>query len=259
MSQYAMMKLLENYYTNTKVLGDISIYNKREIHNGFELNEIFGSNIKMEYFEGLVNKVRFAHHKTYSQDYASGYPEDATLFQLLVDRYNYRVQGTFHNYNYETIREMLIHDFTFPELSDEVNRHYLEQIRRTNSCSVHLRRGDYVKLGLDICGSEYYSRAMEIVEQKVNDVIYYVFSDDAKEARLMFGEKENVVYVTSNRDKKSYIDMQLMSNCKHNIIANSTFSYWAAWLNCNRDKVVIRPKMQTATRETWKVKDWILL
>lgn len=80
--------------------------------------------------------------------------------------------------------------------------------------------------GLDICGKEYYNKAMEIMEQKLGNVVHYVFSDDEKEAKIMFGDKKNIVYVTHNKGKNSYRDMQLVSNCKHNIIANSTFSYW---------------------------------
>ena len=259
MSQYAMLKLLESKYPNTKIYGNISIYKKTQVHNGFELENIYGKGIDIKYWGSCIDKVKFLCHKTYCQKYMSGYPIDETLFNLPVNKHNYKICGTFHNYDYSSIRDTLMDDFVFPPILDEKNKECLNEIQKTNSVSVHLRRGDYVDIGLDICGKEYYNKAMEIVEGKLRDIVYYVFSDDEKEAKIMFGDKKNVVYVTHNKGTNSYRDMQLMSKCKHNIIANSTFSYWGAWLNSNEEKIVIRPRMQTPTRATWEVKDWILV
>ena len=134
-----------------------------------------------------------------------------------------------------------------------------EKIRNTNSVSIHVRRGDYCQLGLDIVGKEYYKKALDIIFSKVVEPQVFVFSDaDVKD---MFCDLKNINlnYITTNKKEKSFVDMYLMSECKHNIIANSTFSYWGAWINNNPEKIVIRPKMQTKDRETWKVQDWILL
>jgi hypothetical protein len=105
--------------------------------------------------------------------------------------------------------------------------------------SIHLRRGDYV--GLEnfhpVCSPEYYNIASQEFTDK--DYNFVIFSDDIKYCKKFFGEQENISYI-DNVDP--YIDLCLMSMCDHNIIANSSFSWWGAWLNNNTNKRVIAPK-----------------
>jgi len=105
--------------------------------------------------------------------------------------------------------------------------------------SIHLRRGDYAGLGdfHPVCGPEYYSAASQEFTDK--DYNFIIFSDDIKYCKSFFGEQENVSYI-NNVDP--YVDLCLMSMCNHNIIANSSFSWWAAWLNSNPNKKVIAPQ-----------------
>lgn len=115
----------------------------------------------------------------------------------------------------------------------------------SNSVSIHIRRGDflspqyYEKLG-DIATKYYYYNAIEYITNKINDPIFFVFSDDIEWVKLNLQIK-NAIYITWNTDKNSYKDMYLMTQCKANIIANSTFSYWGAYLNDN-NPVVCYPK-----------------
>src|SRR2546430_286356 len=81
---------------------------------------------------------------------------------------------------------------------------------------------------------------MSLNNQKIPKAFYYIFSDDVVWAKENINEK-NIEFINWNKNKNSYKDMQLMSNCKHNIIANSSFSWWAAWLNSNKNKIVIAP------------------
>lgn len=127
---------------------------------------------------------------------------------------------------------------------DERNQKLAEQMSTENSVSVHLRRGDYAKCGFPLLGYDYYSKAIRLIKDKVRNPTFYVFSDDLACAKKMFAEQElsNAVFVSSNRGISNYKDMQLMSNCKHNIIANSGFSTMGAYLNKFPAKIVIAPE-----------------
>jgi len=117
------------------------------------------------------------------------------------------------------------------------------QIQGGNSVALHIRRGDYVKFA-DIhlvCTPAYYENAIAYVQSKVENPIFYVFSEDLKWVRQNINIPSNSVFVDYNPNLPSSHDMQLMSLCKHQIISNSTYSWWAAWLNPNPDKIVVAP------------------
>lgn len=109
--------------------------------------------------------------------------------------------------------------------------------------SVHVRRTDYVNSGRFNLTQGYYTRAMEYIAKIVENPHFYIFSDDINwvEKNMEFNYPHT--FVKGNMEQDSYIDMWLMSQCKHNIIANSTFSWWGAWLNNNPEKIVIAPNV----------------
>ncbi len=121
-----------------------------------------------------------------------------------------------------------------------------EEISQTNSVSIHIRRGDYL-LENGAIEMGYYSKAIRKLEQieelSEDEFDFYVFSDDERFAKEIFGKIKNYHIIDGNTGNKSYRDMQLMSLWKHNIVANSTFSFWGAYLNKNSDKVVIAPSI----------------
>ena len=142
------------------------------------------------------------------------------------------------------------------------NKQFENQIQSTNSVAVHVRRGDYVKLQKiygNICTIEYYNKAIEIINQTIVSPVFYFFSNDMDWTRRNFGDRKNYIYVEGNSETKGYIDMKLMSECQHQIIANSSFSWWAAYLNSNLDKKVICPDRWVNGKETLDVYclDWI--
>ena len=114
---------------------------------------------------------------------------------------------------------------------------YVYEIENSNSVSVHIRKGDYINSKMINLTIDYYKIAKSIIESKINNPKYLIFTDD-KEAisdyLKIFGN--SLVIVEGNQGNKNYRDMQLMSMCKHNIIANSTFSFWGAYLNKNSKK-----------------------
>ena len=113
------------------------------------------------------------------------------------------------------------------------------------SVSIHIRRTDILdpkNLYGGICDIGYYERAIELVGEKVKNPSFFVFSDDIEWVRSNLSVAFPCIYVDHNRGADSYIDMQLMSLCRHNIIANSSFSWWGAWLNLNEEKLVVAPR-----------------
>lgn len=273
-SQYAFSRLLYHINSNRVIKYDCSYYDQVREHNGFELSLIF-KNIKIDEVTNLelfkvarvvqckyvvINSVlkNIFHNKEniYTQNYVSTYPEDIKL--LCKDFDDKYLIGVFHNYNYDSIIDTLREELSFPVLDDVKNKNVLNNIRIKNSVSIHVRKGDYEKYNLDILGIDYYKRAIEIISSKVENPYFFIFSDDSLYIRTNFTFlKDSYEIIDWNKNINSYKDMQLMSECKHNIIANSTFSYWAAYLNKNVNKIVIRPKYITKDRLSWSKDEWI--
>lgn len=138
--------------------------------------------------------------------------------------------------------------FSFTEISEDRNRAYADKIEKSNSVSIHLRRGDHL-LSNDKFFEEggYYDRAVRKMKEAVLNPVFFLFSDDiawCKQNLKVLGLTENdaVIFVEGNSGDLSFRDMQLMSLCKNNIIPISTFSWWASYLNENEKKVVIAPE-----------------
>jgi hypothetical protein len=122
--------------------------------------------------------------------------------------------------------------------------HVAEQIRAAqNPVSIHLRRGDYLNVfgASAILPMAYYERAIQYMTDRVGDCTFFVFSDDASYAKQWAQTKRQLIVVDHNNAETAHEDLQLMALCRHHVIANSTFSWWGAWLNRSTDKQVIAP------------------
>ena len=130
-----------------------------------------------------------------------------------------------------------------------------------NSISLHVRRGDYVSDAKTnehhgTCGPEYYVQALEYITSEIGkDIIVFIFSDDIEWVKDNMPMSYPAVYVSS-LDIPDYEELMLMSQCHHHIIANSSFSWWGAWLNPRPDKIVIAPK-QWIRKMQWRHKDTV--
>lgn len=128
------------------------------------------------------------------------------------------------------------------EKMNERTLQFAETLQKGPFVSVHVRRGDYLPL-VDyhgLCSENYYRDAMRFMSEKLPDSVFVFFSDDMDWVKENL-HSEGAVYVDWNQGKDSWQDMYLMSQCKYNIVANSSFSWWGAWLNGNPDKIVIAP------------------
>lgn len=135
----------------------------------------------------------------------------------------------------------LKNDFVFSKIDDEENQKLLKQIINENSISVHVRRGDYVGETLDILDTSYYSKIIKEIQKENLNNKFYFFTNDPEYVEKEYAWLSQKIIVKHNTGLNSFRDMQLMSACKHNIIANSTFSIWAALLNPNKEKKVYYP------------------
>ena len=173
------------------------------------------------------------------------YPFDPDILKIKDNAYldGYWGSEKYFLENESTIRK----DFTVKQESDLVNQSMAAKILDTNSISVHFRRGDYVSDPKTnaihgTCSLDYYYKAIEDVSKYVSDPCFFIFSNDPAWVKENFSIPYPMNLVTVNGPEKNYEDLHLMSLCKHHIIANSTFSWWGAWLGTNKDKRIYTPK-----------------
>ena len=154
------------------------------------------------------------------------------------------LSGYFQTEKYfREFRELLLSQFSFKSSYKDSAESYIQTIRKANKdavlASIHVRRGDYVMYPdhHPTCSFEYYNNAIEKLFSENSDTIFLVFSDDIEWCNSVFNDPRYIISDLNN----SYTEMCAMSLCDHNIIANSSFSWWGAWLNTNPDKTVIAP------------------
>ncbi len=155
------------------------------------------------------------------------------------------------------ITSLIKKEFTVTTPEEGRNKELASGIREVNSVSIHIRRGDFVsnpKISKvhGTCGIDYYLRSVDYISQKVDNPRFFIFSDDPEWASQNLKLSYPNTIVKHNGTDKGYEDLRLMSQCKHNIIANSSFSWWGAWLNTNSEKIVVAPRrwFQTRGRDT---------
>lgn len=176
-----------------------------------------------------------------------------------------KITGNHGNYHREKyfaeVKDEVLKQFTLKDPLSQ-NAEDIAKNIQTNSVSIHIRRGDYVGNNHHgLCDLEYYYKALHHIKTKISTPHFFIFSDDIEWAKdnLQIGDATFV----SNGDISEVEELILMSTCSHNIIANSTFSWWAAYLNKNPHKIIIAPKQWTKSQssDTLEIlpKGWIQL
>jgi hypothetical protein len=154
------------------------------------------------------------------------------------------LDGYFQNEKYfKEIKDILLNDFSLKGLLNDRYSEINRQIDACSSVSIHIRRGDYINNAEahdyhGLCNLDYYEKAISLVSDKVREPHFFVFSDDLDWARKNLKSKYLFTFVDGG---ENFEDLFLMSQCKHNIIANSSFSWWGSWLNKYPEKVIIAP------------------
>lgn len=259
MFQYAVAAILAKI-NKTKVVIDDSIFNLKEKTLGytprdfelsiFEKSFNFAKNSDLFLFEkpSVLNEIK----RRIKLNYLKIIIEQpfSYLPDLLKTKSPAYLKGYFQSFQYFFEFENFVRDlfkFSTDNLSQE-NLDLIPILKNKNTIAIHVRRGDYVSDTITnqfhgTCSMEYYLKGITAVTSKIKNPILVFFSDDSDWITNNF---ENLpydkIFITHNRGLNSWIDMYLMSICSHNIIANSSFSWWAAWLNSNKKKIIVAPK-----------------
>lgn len=179
---------------------------------------------------------------------------DPNIIQLKVNNDLY-IEGYWQSEKYfKDIEAIIRSDLNFVIPDEVVNLPLVSKIKLVNSVSIHVRFFD--DLSSDKTNNipkDYYIKAMKKIEKKVSEPHYFVFSNDLDAAKKMdiWKDKKVVFMFDDNFKTEDYIDMWLMSQCKHFIIANSTFSWWGAWLSKHKEKIIIAPKKEIRYGVMW--------
>lgn len=204
-------------------------------HNGFVLDKIFNivenpieSRVETEV---LLNQFQENTWPRFNPD--------------ILKKENTYLSGNWQNIGYFPDLKKLRADFSFKLELDDKNQEILNEIEKTESVSVHIRKGDYTSASLvnyffQADQMNYYGPAINYMSKNLYKPKFFVFSDDIEWAKKNIFTK--ATFITNNSGFNSWKDLKLMSSCKNNITANSTFSWWGAWLNKNPTKLITTPK-----------------
>lgn len=243
-----------------EILADTHYYKSRKFHNGLEIERIFGIQLKEA---SLIQKLKMSwYFPNYWVDYhlleklparknmvreLPGQKVNVALFQDTADKF---YDGYWQSYQYfDSYRSVILKEFSFPPFVEEDKKNFdLARIllKEENSVGIHIRRGDFLKNWRyrGLCGIDYYKRAIAYVLAHIESPKFYLFSDDiewVKENISPLLKGHEISLVNWNHNVNSYKDMQLMTMCKNLVIANSSFSWWAAYLNPN-NPIVVAPE-----------------
>lgn len=197
-------------------------------------------------FDKLFRKIRTKERKLSDRYYKEvHFNFDKNVFESKGDIY---FEGYWQSEKYfKDYRDDLLKQFTLKEEIHLKSQHYRQKIKDAESVSLHIRREDYVtnthtNSVHGTCTLEYYQNAVLKIKEKISNAQFFIFSDDLDWAKENLDFIDRITFVELDKEVPDHEEMYLMSQCKHNIIANSSFSWWGAWLNQNPDKIVIAPE-----------------
>ncbi len=261
MFQYAAARRLA-YVNNVPLKLDISWFGKNraetrrnynldcfnleaEIARDNEVSELKShrNNPFFRHLPGFLKKLVFHTGQTHIIEKAYNFDPEILLLKDNVYLDGYWQTDKYFN----DVEDVLRSDFTFRSEPEGQNLHYAELIRNLNSVSLHVRRGDYVSSASTgafhgLCSLDYYRQAVTEIFRRTDKPVFFAFSDDMEWVRENLKIDADVYYVDCNTSETCHEDMRLMSLCKHHIIANSSFSWWGAWLGSHPDKIVCAPE-----------------
>lgn len=259
MFQYAAGRAL-SLRTRSELALDVSAFTSYHLHQGFEFQRIFNQSNAIASRRDILTML--------------GWQSSPLIKRILVKNFftpirrkKFVVEPHFHYWRgiesvtgdcylsgywqsekyFKDVEAIIREDFRFCQPLNAKNADLSKRMQESSAVSLHIRRGDYVSnpknVALyEVCTPEYYRSAISCVAEQVPDPKFFIFSDD------IAWVKENLVidfpheYVDFNQGAESYNDMRMMSMCQHHVIANSSFSWWGAWLNPSKDKIVVAPQ-----------------
>lgn len=259
MFQYAAGRAL-SIGNEQRLILDISDFDGYELHQGFELQRVFSGSFE------IASKVDVRG--------LLGWQSPSIIQRILVRRpfdniFEKRVVVEPHFHYWPEIKNVsgnlflsgywqsekyfsnvisqLRSDFLFRLPMGNKNTDLANMINRVNAVSLHVRRGDYVSnskthANHGLCSLDYYRAAIRHVSARIENPYFFIFSDEISWVKDNLEMNFPCQYIDHNQGAESYNDMRLMSLCRHHIIANSSFSWWGAWLNFKPEKIVVAPR-----------------
>lgn len=209
-------------------------------------------------WERLYLKYKLGKIKVFREK--EGFSFDQSVFRQKNDIYllGFWQNGKYLSHYEKELRKI----FTFSPSIAQRAQARIDKIPIERRVAIHVRRGDYLKIGLGACGLDYYKNAVNVMKQKVKNPYFIVVSNDIEWTRRNLSFLKNALFIDP-KDGDEATDLCILSKCSHNIIANSTFSWWGAWLNSNKRKIVIAPKpwfdWESFNGKSPVLSDWILL
>lgn len=259
MFQYAAARSLA-WSRGAELCFDVSEYGLRPLHQGFELGRVFAAQIQLAGTAELravlglwrhprvrqwMSHPRWAGRGLHRYVVEPGFRYWPGLRDVPTDCY---LSGYWQSARYfEPCADRIRHDFAFRMPLDRRNGELAGEIAAVPAVSVHVRRGDYVSnprahATHGLCPPAYYAAAMQFIRAREPDAQFFVFSDDMPWVKSHLPADFCCRFVDHNQGQDSHIDMRLMSLCRHHVVANSSFSWWGAWLSTNPGKVVVAPR-----------------
>ena len=259
MFQYAAGRALA-LSTNQPLLLDLRDFSNYALHSGFELQRVFQI-VAKEATNSVVREMlgwkssalarRLLKRRPFSWLRGKEFVAEPHfqywpgIVDLRRDCYLY---GYWQSERYFfSVSDSIRSEFTFQAPLTGNNKQLSDEIADCQAVSLHVRRGDYVNDRktsqlMYACSEAYYQAAIDYIAGQVDQPVYFVFSDDIAWCQRNLRLSSPHFWVSHNSGAESYRDMQLMSLCRHHIIANSSFSWWGAWLNSRSDKIVVAPR-----------------
>lgn len=259
MFQYAAGRAL-SLERQTPLLLDVSGFNTYSRHQGFELKRIFNCSPRIATKNDVRTVLGWQSSPVFKKIVSRPFMKSFRREELVLEPHFHfwqevgatasvcYLQGYWQSQRYfEKHLAVIRDDFKFKLPLKDKNVELAARITQVNAVSLHVRRGDYLsnKKATDfhgLCSIDYYGDAIKNISSKIINPVFFIFSDDIAWVRENLPMEFPCHYVDHNQGIESFNDMHLMSLCCHNIIANSSFSWWGAWLNTNQDKIVIAPK-----------------
>ena len=239
---------------------DISRFPGYKLHHGFELQRVFNCNAEIATDMEVRSTLGWQGEPTIRRILARPRMERLRRDAFVVEPHLHYwaginnvpqdcyLMGYWPSEKYFQTQSSLIRaDFTFKQKPSCRNSDLARHLAQVNAVSLHMRRGDYVNnpktnATHGVCSLDYYQIAIQYVSDRVEQPYFFIFSDDIVWVKNNLKINFPHQVVDHNHGIESYNDMRLMSLCRHHIVANSTFSWWGAWLNPSPDKIVVAPK-----------------
>lgn len=206
----------------------------------------YSKNYLIKSIQYIKKKLTYVFKEQYNIIYGTDFGFNKNI---LLNSHHCYLSGYWQSEKYFIDIENLIREeFSIKIPMSENNLGIARNIESSESVSIHLRGRDYIKKEATAkihltCDKEYYDRSITLIKERINNPIFFVFSDDPEWAKTFLKIDGQFTFIEGNSwNKTNYEDLRLMSLCKHNIIANSSFSWWGAWLNKNSNKIIIAPK-----------------